>query len=110
MLQRYREGETVQPSASIEPRVVPGEGTLVFLRGTLDVRHAGELQATLDAAHLAHPPVTVDLSGVSSLDGSIVRVLAAASEDFVEGLTVRGLGSDRPNAFELTQVEHFISG
>lgn len=78
------------------------------LHGTIDVRVAGELEATLTAAHNAHPPVTVDLSDALAIDSAIVDVLAEVSATFADGLRVVGARGGRANSFELTQVEHLL--
>lgn len=97
-----------QGQGHIEARVVPGEGTTVFLRGWFDVRDAVELEQTLLSVHASSPPVTVDLTGIESLDSSIVDVLSALSSSFAEGLRVRARGDARPHALEAVHLEHLV--
>lgn len=97
-----------QGQGHIESRVVPGEGTTVFLRGSLDVRDAVELEQTLLSVHASFPPVTVDLTGIDSLDSSIVDVLSALSSSFAEGLRVRARSDAMPHVLESSYLEHLI--
>jgi len=93
----------------IDSKVIPGEGMTVYLRGVVDVRLTGLLEETLQGAR-NYPPVTVDLSGVVSLDGPIVDLLAEASSSLPQGLLVVGAIGSKANAFESTQVEHLRAG
>jgi len=83
---------------------------MVFLRGVVDVRLAGELESTLRTAALTHPPVTVDLSDTVSLDGPVVGVLAAASESFPGTLLVRGAIAGSTGSFDFDQLQHLRRG
>ena len=106
MVDAGREAIRADGLGIIESRAVPGEGMTIYLRGALDARQAGELEQTLEDAHRAHPPVTVDLSEALSIDGPIVDVLGAASGSFAEGLRVIGALGSRPVSFELAHIEH----
>ena len=51
---------------------------MVPLRGTLGLRDAAELAATLETAIAGHPSTTIDAASLAGADFSILQVLAAA--------------------------------
>jgi anti-sigma B factor antagonist len=64
----------------LESELVPGEPSVLLLRGELDISTADELRRALSEALSVDPKVVVDMAGVSFIDASGLRVVLDAAE------------------------------
>ena len=88
---------------------IRSEGAVLALLGDVDVRCSGEVREAV-YRHLAHHSgnVVVDLSGVTSIDLTALRVLAVATRragNDGHRLTLRGCG---PAVRRLLHLSHLI--